>query len=240
MKKLLKDPKKRRQLLIAGGAVAVLMLLLVLRKKSAGTETAGTTEALSLPAEPAPAPVEGGGGIGGGSGGGTSGSGGSTGGELGQIGTQISQQLAAQNTEQQNAFGALINALSGYTNGLPGAGEPAAAPAQAKTPLAQHNLLKNEQAGNPRAGDPYKATTYQGKPAHDYGKPIPGGVGPNHSLIILPGTHSGTTPAHTNADKGNVRKGEPFKVGKYKNKPAHIYPHAVKGGVGPRHNTIIV
>jgi hypothetical protein len=233
MNKLLKDPKKRRQLLIAGGAVAVLVLLLVLRKKSSATstETAGTTEPLSLPSERAPA----------GEGGGSS-SGGSAS-ELGQIGTQLSQQLAAQNAEQQNAFGALINALSGYTNTLPGAGEPATAPAASGTPLAQHNLLKNEQAGSPRKGDPYKSTTYRGKPAHEYDKAVPGGVGPGHRLVILPSNASpshNATPAIKNADKGNPRKGQDYKVGQYRGKRAHIYSHAVKGGVGPRKNTIVV
>jgi hypothetical protein len=239
MNKLVKDPKKRRQLLIAGGAVTVLMLLLVLRKKTAAPASeanTATSEPLNLPSEHAP---EGSGG--GGSSGGSAG----TPGEFGQIGTQLSQQLAAQNAEQQNAFGALINALSGYNNSLPGAGEPAQAPTQTRTPLAGASLIKNEQPGSPRKGDPYKNATLNGKPAHEYTKAVPHGVGPGNRFIVLPSTHSGSTgaapaPAIKNADRGNPRKGQDFTKGTYKGKPVHVYTHAVKGGVGTRRNMIVV
>jgi hypothetical protein len=225
---LLKDPKKRRQLIIAGGAVVILVLLLVLHKKSSSTssEPAAETTAAS-PAEPLPTPE--------GGGSGTTGAAG----EIGQLGTQLSQQIAGQGAEQQKEIGELATALSqSYTNDLPPAAEttPAAAPTQAKTPLANAHLLTNEQAGNPRSGEKYSVEKTNGGEFHKY---------TDGQRIFVPDKKTADTsqPAATptiNTDKGNARKGLDYTETTYKGKKAHAYRHAVKGGVGPRHNLIIV
>jgi hypothetical protein len=244
LKQLLKDPKKRRQILIAGGAIVVLIVLLVLHKKSSSTttepESTATSEPLSLPAEKA---SEGGGG------GGSTGSGASD----EQLGSEITSALganaaaqAAENAQTQSDIAGLASALqSAYTNQTPGAGEDATAPAQTKTPLAKANMLVNQEAGNPRKGKEYKETTLDGKPAHEYTTKQVGGVGPGGKFIVLPPKKAApkTAPAPAavkNTQAGNPREGQSFKAGTYKGKKAHIYTHAVKGGVGAKHNIVIV
>jgi hypothetical protein len=238
LKQLLKDPKKRRQILIAGGAIAVLVVLLILHKKSststaAEPESKATTEPSSLPAERG---AEDGG----------SGSGGSGSGNTEQLGSEIASALganaaaqASENAQTQADIAGLVSALqAGYTNNTPGAGAQgpgAAAPPQTKTPLANANRLVNQEAGNPRKGESYTSKTVDGKTEHIY----PAQKGKKATTVVV-SSKAKAAPPVTNTQAGNPREGQDFTAGKYKGKNAHIYTHAVKGGVGTKHNIVIV
>jgi hypothetical protein len=258
MHELLKNPKKRRQLLIAGVAAGGLLLFLLLRKRSSSeavTETGASPAVEQVPVEASGGGAEGAGGTGGGLG-----SQGQA--ELGaflqglqqqqQASAQQQQQFSTQQQQQQEAFANYLAQLSASHSAAPAAtpeGEAAAAsrtaagvPQREKaagTPLSQ---LNNEK-GNPREGQRFTPGSYHGKEAHIYARPVPGGVGPHHNVVVLPPKRTPSVPpaaVHVNTEAGSPRKGLDFTEGRYKGKRAHIYSHAVSGGVGAKHNIIVL
>lgn len=228
MKELLHNPKKRRMLLIGGVAAGGLILFLLLHKKSTGE--AVTTTGASEPVEQVP--VEGGGGA-------LSGAGTGTAGEGQQELINYTQAAEQQQLAQQEAFANFLTQLSAsQVNTAAKAETPTPNPGPAGAPLATAHV--NNQPGNPRAGEEYKTVTINGKTTHEYDQKVPGGVGPNGNLVIVSASRSPSQPPAVNQQTGNPREGQTYKTVTYKGKKAHEYTHAVKGGVGPEKNLIIL
>jgi hypothetical protein len=241
----LKDPKQRRKILIAVGGAGALVLLLVLHNRNkTETEPEGEVTPTTRTRPLAESEGEGGGELGGGGGGGVS---------AGGLETALATQALGQQQgldelgEQINGLAAQLS--SQFEGSHPNAGvqEPAASSGPSGTPLANAHSLVNNQAGNPRQGKPYKLEAAPGGVYHNYGGKI-GRVfvashpspsqGPKviaqHAQPVTPGQGRQTNQT------GNARQGEEFTTGKYKGKKAHIYRRAVKGGVGPNHNIIVL
>lgn len=133
-------------------------------------------------------------------------------GTVGAGGGESKEPLAGEHTQGQVEpvrlnEGSLQSVLSGLSE-LEAAGyhKTVAGEREGSNAAQTAASLQHSKGGNPRAGIPFKPGTYKGHAAHIYSRPVTGGVGPGHNVIVVPGpgkkTHAKKgqhQPAHTKA-----------------------------------------
>jgi hypothetical protein len=197
---------------LGGGTLGVIVLVKKSKGSKASTESEPIPSSLASPFGPEAAGVGGGG------------SGGLT--APPEAKTPEPLTLTATAPIERTPVSEFLQTLAELEGG--GFTRAGAAPTGSSAP-ATSAALSAARGGNPRAGKPFKVSTYKGMRAHEYRSAVPGGVGPGHRFVILPvgkknhAAKPNHAPAHAK-DRHHAHAHAPVHPTVHTHKPARHAP----------------